>query len=631
MAITDTIPTNRPPDTDAPVLPTWRRVWPSAAVVAMYLVLGGIAYWPVLPDISGRAFSVDTDFIQSVWFIGWIPHALVHGLNPFFSGAIYVPTGVNLAQNTASPFLGLLTAPLALVLSPLVIANLLMVLGMPVSAIAAFVVLRKWRVWWPAAALGGLIYGFSPCMVSQSVGHLELTFLPLPPFIALTVASILQRRGSSLQLGLGLGLLVTAQYLISPEVLAVVAVLTVVAIACVAVRHPSTVASTARAAARPAAVAFGLTAVLLAYPVWMLLDGPQHFVGTVWPLSNPFHNDVLSFVAPGPLQRVSLGIPSDWGGEIANSSTEAGGYIGVPMLVIVAFLAWRSRRSPRMQLAMALLISAALLSLGPYLSVNGRTTHFPLPFLVLGHLPMLDNILPSRISFGMDALLAAVIAFGLDDMRWMGSQNRIDGSLRRDRSQERRATAFAGLVLVTLVATQLPGWPYAKQVAVGLPADVRSAIPTGDPVAVTYPYSYFPFSQSMLWQAQAEFAFRITGGYAYHPSTVPIPFNQWRLNTATPIGGGTLSPNPMGPPGLQTFLVQRENSPGDASYMTINPALVATTRVALSDYRVRLVIVDRSTAGSNAVIELFTDALGPPTLSSGTYSVWTDRHGVLGR
>ena len=146
---------------------------------------------------------------------------------------------MNLAQNTASPLLGLLTAPLVPVLTPIARVNLLLVLGMPVSATAAFVVLRRWRVWGPAAALGGLLYGFSPYMVGQSRYHIELIFVPLPPFIALTVVSILQRRGSSLRLGIQLGLLASAQYLISPEITAIVVIFTIAAIAFALIRYRS--------------------------------------------------------------------------------------------------------------------------------------------------------------------------------------------------------------------------------------------------------------------------------------------------------------------------------------------------------------------------------------------------------
>ena len=232
----------------------------------------------------------------------------LHGLNPFFSNAMFVPTGVNLAQNTASPLLGLITAPFDLAFSPVVSANLLMLLAMPVSATAAFVVLRKWQVWEPAAAIGGLIYGFSPYMVGQSLDHVELIFVPLPPLHrfdgriypatpgftpatrdparpprggpVLHLAGGTRRRSPSSPFSRGMRGAPPSGEL--PELV--------------------------RKVWRPAGIALALSALLLAYPVWMMLAGPQHFIGSTWPAMNPYHNDLLSFVVPGPLQKVSLGM-----------------------------------------------------------------------------------------------------------------------------------------------------------------------------------------------------------------------------------------------------------------------------------------------------------------------------------
>ena len=401
-----------------PTPPVLKRVLPAVAVIAAYLSLGLVAYWPALSGISDRTFSGEGDFTLTVWFLGWVPHALAHGLNPFFSNAMFVPTGVNLAQNTEAPLLGLLASPFTLAFGPLVTANLLMVLAMPVSATAALVVFRKWQVWGPAAALGGLIYGFSPYMVGQGLGHPVLMFLPLPPFIALTVVSIFQGRGPPGRLGIQLGLLVAAQYLISPELLGTVAVLTITALVFIALRNPMKVPELARIAMRPIGIALVVVFVLLAYPIWMLIGGPQHVAGPTFPFGNPYHNDLLSFVVHGPLQKVSLGTQTIWTGVYwVFNPTEAGGYIGVPLLIVTGILAWKSRHSARMQLSAALFISSALLSLGPFLVVHGRATSVPLPFWFLGHLPLIDNVIPIRISFEMDACLAAMIAFGLDDLR----------------------------------------------------------------------------------------------------------------------------------------------------------------------------------------------------------------------
>jgi hypothetical protein len=492
-----------------------------------------------------------------------------------------------------------------------------MVLAMPISATAAFVVLRKWKVWSPAAALGGLIYGFAPYMVGQSFAHPVLTFVPLPPFIVMTLVSILQRRGSPRRLGIQLGLLVVAQYLISPEVLVITAVLTGTALVFVALSKPSKVRRLARTAAGPIGISLVVTVVLLAYPVWMLLAGPQHVSGPTYPLTNLYRNDLLSFVDHGLLQKVSLGMQSSWAGPLEIvPSPEAAGYIGIPVLILTGFLVWRSRRSSRMQLSAALFITSALLSLGPFLTIHGRVTHFPLPFWPLGHLPFIDNVLPVRISFGMDACLAAIIAFGLDDMRATRARVHQRGSRRQPRTGERGAIIVTGLALVVLIATQLPQWPYVKPQAPVLPTSIRQVIPAGDPVTITYPYADGALvAQPLLWQADDGYRFRLTGGYSFHPD---------------PSGGGWDYADPISPPDLQRFLLIEQNyCPPDNIYrircgtIPLTADLVATARTTLSNYDVGLVIVDRSAVGSGLVMKLFREALGPPKLSSGHFSLWS--------
>lgn len=606
------------PSTEPAPLPfwSWRRPWPSLVVIAVYLLIGIAAYWSMLPNISDQPFGIDPDFTQAMWFMAWVPHAIGHGLNPLFSPAIYVPNGVNLMESLASPLLGLLTAPLALVASPVMRANLLLASAMPVSATAGFIVLRRWRVWGPAAALGGLMYGFSPYMVGQSQEYIALTFLALPPFITLTVASILQNRGSPRRLGVQLGLLVSAQFLISSEVLATVVVLAVVAVVYVAIHDRAEVLERARTAARPVGIALVLAAVLLAYPLWMMLAGPQHFTGPAWAIANPYHNDLLSFVVPGPLQSVSLGMPALGARLDAVIGPTAGGYVGIPLLALAGIFAWRSRRNLRTQLAAILMLCALVLSLGPYLAVNGRLTHIPLPFLVLDHIPLFDSILPFRISFATDACLAAVLAFGLDDMRGGPGRSPEDGA-NRWRWVGPPRVAVLGLILIALVATQLPQWPLRPMAApaVALPPAVRAAIPARDPVALSYPYATLYDMQPMAWQADDGFRFRLLGGYGFHPDAH---------------GGPSLAPDLMSPPALQTFLAAQDGANPYGPPPPIGPELVASTRRALSRYDVRVVIVDRSERGSAPVVTLFQDALGPPKLSVGRFSLWAGWPGEKG-
>jgi hypothetical protein len=587
-----------------------RSFVPALCVLAGYALLGVVAFWPVATGITSQLNGPpNDDSILFVWFIGWVPHALAHGLNPLFSNALLVPHGVNLAENTSSAFLGLIAAPLTLLFGPTVSSNLIMMAAMPLSAAAAFFVLRVWKVWLPAAALGGLLYGFSPYMVSESIAHPEITFIPIPPLIALTVVRIFQRKGSPGLLGTTLGLLVAVQFLISQEIAAIVAVLCVAAPVIVGVRHPRGVGAMVRSAWRPVGVALVVAGALMAYPLWLMVGGPQHFTGTTFPIDNVFHNDVLSLIAPSHMQRFSLGLRSLGNRLTVGPEAETVGYVGIPLVLLTVVFVWRSRRSPRMQLTAALLVVTALLSLGPHLGVDGHRTGVPGPFLLLDHLPFLANILPSRFSFAVDALVAAIVAFGLDDLRLAG------GSVPRNAHTRARSTVPGrAAVLITVavgavaVISLFPSWPYTTQSAQALPQAVRARVPAGDPVAITYPFDTTFFTQPELWQADDGYAFKLLGGNAYHPDAA---------------GKATLSPEIMEPDGLQRFLLHEQGSTvvGGGSPVTVPTPAAARSALALN--HVRLVIVDRSEPNGHAVVQVLTSALGPPEVTSGQFSVWT--------
>ncbi len=585
-------------DVPPPSVRTWKA---STLVIVGYLALGLYAFWPVLPWTSDKLFGTGADSILAMWFLAWVPHALAHGINPLFSQAIFAPHGVNLAQNTEAPFLGLLTTPLALFMGPIARANLLMVLAMPVSATAAYIVLRKWMVWWPAAAIGGLMYGFAPTAIGQGLGHLVLVFLPLPPFIALTLASILMRRGSPLRLGPTLGILVAAQFLCEAEIMVTVTLISAWAVLWVAIRYRSHLADVARPVITSFLIAGGTAAALLAYPIWLMLAGPQHYTGTAQPTDNPYYNDVVNFVAPGVLQRFSFGI--HFAGVPGTNPSEAGGYIGIPILIIALMFAWRSRRSPRMQLTLIVLAGAAILTLGPHLSVDGHLTRFPLPFLVIQHLPLIDNVLPARISMEVAACVGAIIAFGLDDVR----RDLARGHRHRP-SGKGLLVALPLVVLAVVLVTQAPVWPYAWQPTQSLPAKVSNAIPTGDPVTVTYPVASPLYPLPMSWQAQSGFRFRLVGGYAEHPD---------------PNGHPTGMPDGLTPPGMDLFLDGQEAYNQYLPPVPVTPALIVTLRGVAAQNDVRFVIVDRSVRGSTAVVDAFSQAFGAPQVTTSRYVLWS--------
>ena len=105
-----------------------RPRWPGAKVLSLalvvYLVIAVVVWWHVW---SSHPSSVTTcacdDPSLFVWFLEWPAFALAHGHNPFYSTALFHPTGVNLLSNTGVLALGVPLAPVTWLFGPVATLN----------------------------------------------------------------------------------------------------------------------------------------------------------------------------------------------------------------------------------------------------------------------------------------------------------------------------------------------------------------------------------------------------------------------------------------------------------------------------------------------------------------------------
>ncbi len=224
-----------------------------------------------------------------LWFFQWPATAIAHGQNPFYSTALFHPGGINLLAQTSVPGLSLPLVPVTWIWGPVASFNVASTVVPALTAFTAFVVLRRWAPWTPAAFVGGLLYGFSPFVLnSLQFAHLMTAALMLLPLILAVLDEILirQRHGAT-RSGLLLALLLVAQFFLSTELLAIAGVVVVVCIlalvAAALVTDPAGLRRRAPHAAQGLAVGVGVGVVLLAWPVWFALAGPAHLSGLVWP------------------------------------------------------------------------------------------------------------------------------------------------------------------------------------------------------------------------------------------------------------------------------------------------------------------------------------------------------------
>ncbi len=202
-----------------------RAVIPAAGVTLLYTALAFLLYLPVWsatrPVIAGRGH----DPKMFVWYMAWTPFAVSHLYDPLLTNFVAYPHHVNLMWNTSIVLPSFLLWPVTAAFGPLLSHNLLMMLAPALSGGCAFAALRRFASTL-GAAIGGLVYGFSPPLLSQDSIHAQIAIAVFPPLVLLLIHIIVStsRRRARILAGTALGIVTTAQLLTGTEMLAITAV-----------------------------------------------------------------------------------------------------------------------------------------------------------------------------------------------------------------------------------------------------------------------------------------------------------------------------------------------------------------------------------------------------------------------
>jgi len=569
--------------------------------VAIYLGLSLVPYWHFWLAGGTRFAGKGGDPAASAWFLEWVPYAIRHGHNPFITNWANYPFGINGFSNTSMALLGVLAIPVTLISGACTAVTLLFTLAFPLSALAAYTLIRRWTRWRPAAFAGGLLYGFSPYMAGQGGGHLNLVFVPLPPIIFLVLYEIAARRhGNAWLWGSLLGLLCVAQFFISSEILASTVVIGAIGLIGAAALSPHAARMRSRFVARAAASAAVLAGALLAYPVWLMVRGPARITGPAQ-LTQLYRADLLAPVIPDSSLYFTTRSLSRVADGFSGNPSDNGSYLGIPLLALVligAIVLWRQPMTrPIIRVVSVSAVAASILSLGSRLVVHGHVLgSLPLPGSVFSRLPLLDNTIAARYSLYVVLGAAVVLALVLDQ---------IHARLARGRGWRPFPAAGACAILTGLVlAPLIPAWPYAAsvtQVPAYFTARGVDAIPAGS-VAVLYPFPCSGNAVPMLWQVAAGMRFKTPGG---------------RFIVPTP---GAAGPPPADRQTLTgTVLVALE----DGSPPPLTPALHAALTAELRSWHVRSVLMQSAAPSARLAGHFFEWLLGrPPDARSGGIEAW---------
>src|SRR5256886_17399565 len=190
------------PDDGRRVPSAIRRGFVFAGVGLLYLAMaiGFFAtIWLTPRGPFSTALGVGGDPQLAIWFLRWQEFALAHGHNLLFTTYLDAPDGVNLMWNTTAPLLGVALAPLTATLGGVFAYNVAETLGLATSAMAAFVMIRRYvrapdTIGTVAALVGGALFGFSPYMAAHALGHPPAVILFTAPLMLLVVDDLFLRQ-----------------------------------------------------------------------------------------------------------------------------------------------------------------------------------------------------------------------------------------------------------------------------------------------------------------------------------------------------------------------------------------------------------------------------------------------------
>jgi hypothetical protein len=470
-------------------IPRW------AWAFALYLVISVVTLGHGALTNPGHVIVGWDDFTDPpgyMWSLVWWPYALVHGLNPFFTHLIWAPEGTNVAAAATIPAAAIALWPVTALFGPVVSYNVLAILSPALCGLTAYLLCRRLTGRHGASLMGGFLFAFSSYELTESLGHPNLALVFLLP---VGIHLVLRRVDGDLSRArfiTALAVVFIVQALLSSEILIDSGMIGTAALAIAYCVYPRSMRPRIATAATELLIAATAAFVLLLPYILAALTQAQLLRS-----GSAFGLNALNLIVPTPITRLGGWTYFGVSETFQNGNyTETAGYIGLPLLLVFATFAltsWRTNRGTRV-LVLTFVVSLVL-ALGSALEVAGHGL-IALPWSLLERLPLLGSLVPGRMVVFSELIVAICTAL------WL--------------ARGVRANAIRWLIVFLGVAALFPnvgaGW-WASQPpnpTFFQSTEYRNYLTRGESVLA------IPFGvagDSMLWQAETSFYFKMPGGY----------------------------------------------------------------------------------------------------------------------
>jgi hypothetical protein len=484
-----------------------------AAAIFIYLAAGYIMVGRgLLGDFSGRIVSAGTGRDPSVmiWCLAWFPHAIANHLDPFLTRAVWWPVGINLAWITSIPGAAILAWPMTRELGPIASFNALSFIALPAAAFSAFLLCRHLTGRNLASIVGGYVFGFSPYFLGQLQNHLVLILaFPIPLAVLLTVR-LLEGAVRPRVFAPLMALLLAVQLGFSLEMFATSTSVGIFALLIGFAIGPEHWRTAIRGVAAPLAASFAIAALLAAPYCYYLFAFGMHKGSINSPSAVSI--DLLNFLIPTEANLLGANAIFARFSSRFGFRPEAGGWVPWPLLASAALYIRARWRKPVGKVLTVMLALLAIAALGPRLHVDGHVL-IGLPWKVVEHIPLVGSAMPGRL------MMYGFLILGVMTARVLTA------------AELPNPAKFA--LAIAIPVFMLPNldyqfWTTAVDLPVFFAQGTYAHFLQKDETVLILPYANR--GNSMIWQADADFYFRMAGGYT--GAVIIDEFQKWPIVNA---------------------------------------------------------------------------------------------------
>ncbi|HUC86981.1 MAG TPA: hypothetical protein VMR75_01455 [Candidatus Saccharimonadales bacterium] len=419
---------------------------------------------------------------------------------------VWYPAGYNLAWTTSIPAVALIMTPVTLLLNANASFNILALLAPVLSATACFYLVHYVTKKFFPALVAGYVFGFSSYELGQLLGHLNLYLTFLIPLAILVFLLRIDRKLSKLAYIALLSVITVGLFGTSIEIFTTFAVFAGLSIIIFYLVLGKAERKAIKSTLRDSCWSFVISLAILSPYLYFLIRGYGLQPGV---LNSPliFSANLLNYVIPTPLTLIGSAHFSKISANFSGNFSETGAYLGIPLVLILAYYVIRSWRKNYVKALAAILVVLIISSLGPRLHVSGAAASIPLPWLLATHLPFLKFALPTR--FTLYVSLVAAIMMGL----WLSQE----GSTSR--------TILKYLVALIAIVALLPNTSQYDWKTITVPPIFTKAVASRyikqDEAIAVLPYG--SDGSSMYYQYTSGMRFKQSGGYI---GTAAAPFTE---------------------------------------------------------------------------------------------------------